>query len=94
MRKLHISAWAWVPRFEDDAALITAVSAPNEPDRTVLYRAYPLADAGPYEKWKPLDFYIDMPFEAGYNSQLTLYMWRRQAQQPVYLDDLRITEIR
>jgi hypothetical protein len=93
-RKLRIRAWAWVPRYEDVATLVVAISAPDDPNRLVYYQAVPLADGGPFQQWKPIVHDVNVPGEVGFNSQINLYLWRVGATQPVYLDDLSLAEIR
>ena len=92
-RRLTLGAWVWVPRFEDTAVLVFALSDPNNPDQPLLSKYVYLTDSGPFGKWKYVSRAIDLPGNIHSNTQVVIYLWRANAAQPVYADDLQLTEL-
>ncbi len=92
--KLHFSAWAWVEQYEDDATVVVAISAPDNPNRRLLQKTIYLADNGPYRQWKEVALDLDMPQGISHASQLTIYARHHMATNPVYIDDWKLFEIR
>lgn len=93
-RKFIFSAWVWVPRPEDEATLILALTSPDDPEHPLLHKNVYLTDRGPYGKWKQVRREIDVPGTVNRNTRLALYLWNGTAQQPVYADDWQLAELK
>ncbi|WP_201977644.1 hypothetical protein [Hymenobacter rubidus] len=92
-RRLTLSAWVWVPSFRENAVIVAAVTNPSDPDHPIMSKYVYLNDSGPFEKWKYVSRDLDLPAEIHSTTQLVIYLWRVNAQEPVYADDLRLTEL-
>ena len=92
-RRLTLGAWVWVPSFQDNAVLVMAVSNPGDPDHPILSKYVYLNDSGPFGQWKYVSRDVDLPAEIHSNTQLVIYLWKVNAREPVYADDLRLTEL-
>jgi hypothetical protein len=96
-RRLTLSAWVWVPEANAEAALILAISNPEDPDHPVVRKSLFVSDFGPYGQWKYVSRDIDLvgadipAFSS--KSQLVIYLWNSSSNDPVYADDLRLTEL-
>ncbi|UOQ98179.1 hypothetical protein MUN81_01490 [Hymenobacter sp. 5317J-9] len=91
-RRFTLSAWVWVPSVKDDAELIFSLSNPGQPD-PVLHKSLYLTDSGPFEAWKFVSRDFDLPPSISTKSVLAIYLWKGRAQEPVYADDIRLTEL-
>lgn len=92
-RKLRLSAWVWVPRYEDDADLVVKIVDPNDASEPLFYQSMYLSDKGPYQQWKRVSQDFDLPEELQSSTELSIYAWRGGAKQPIYLDDWELVEI-
>jgi len=92
-RRLTVSAWVWVPGSEDDALLVAAITNPTDPDHPIFTKNVFLTDSGPFQKWKKVSRSLDLPREIHADYELVLYLWYGNAQHPVYLDDITLTEL-
>ena len=92
-RRLTLSAWVWVPDREQDVILVAALNNPNDPDHPALTKHLYLNDSGPFGKWKYVSRDLDLPMGIHSNAQLVIYLWKKNATEPVYADDLRLTEL-
>ncbi len=92
-RRLTLSAWVWVPRFQDNAVIVASISNPADPDHPILSKYLYLNDSGPFGQWKYVSRDLDLPAGIHSNTQLVIYLWKVNANAPVYADDLRLTEL-
>lgn len=92
-RRFTLSAWVWVPRFQDDAVIVLALSNPGDPDHPILSKSLYLNDSGPFGKWKYVSRALDLPVSIHSDTQLVIYLWKMNASEPVYADDLQLTEL-
>ena len=92
-RRFTLSAWVWVPSSDDEAAIVLGIANPNDLDHPFLRKTMYLSDGGPFRQWKYVSRDIDMPADIHANSQLTIYLWKSNADEPVYADDLQLTEL-
>lgn len=92
-RRLTLSAWVWVPSFEDDAVLVASLNNPSDPDHPLFSKYVYLNDSGAFGAWKHVSRDLDLPEGIHSNTQLVIYLWKVNATQPVYADDLQLTEL-
>lgn len=92
-RRFTLSAWVWVPSFQDNAVIVMALNNPGDPDHPILNKNLYLNDSGPFGKWKYVSRDLDLPAGIHANTQLVIYLWKVNASEPVYADDLRLTEL-
>lgn len=90
--KIKVSAWVFVPSAEAKAALVTAVSTPGAPsDKPLLWESLDLSQTKEINKWVEVSKVVTLPANTAPTNALVLYLWRTSGNQPVYLDDLRVT---
>ena len=92
-RRLTIGAWAWVPGFQDNAVLVVVFNNPSDPGHPLLTKYLYLNDSSPFGQWKYVSRDLDLPAGIHANTQLVIYLWKVNANEPVYIDDLRLTEL-
>lgn len=92
-RRFTLSGWAWVPSAQDDAVLVVAIANAGDLDHPVYRKDVYLNDIGPYQQWKFVSRDLELPNNIYSNSQLVIYLWHSSATDPVYADDLRLTEL-
>jgi len=91
IKKIKISAWAFVPAGGSTASLVTTVGNPAKPDdKPMLWEALELAKGNAVGKWVEVSKVIAIPETAAPTHTLGFYLWRTGGNQPVYLDDLRV----
>ena len=95
-RRLHLSAWVWVPAAEEAAQLVLSISAPapaNTP--LLLWKELFLNDEWPSDRWAHVSRDFDIPASGtSSQSQLLVYLWHGGAHNPVFTDDWELTELR
>ena len=92
IKKLKVTAWAFVPTADATASLVTAVSNPSTPDaKPMIWEALELNKPGSVGKWVEVSKVITLPENTVPTSKLGFYLWRTGGNQPVYLDDLQVT---
>ncbi|GAC1367150.1 MAG: hypothetical protein NVS3B25_16620 [Hymenobacter sp.] len=92
IRKIKVTAWAFVPTADAKATLVTTVSNPAAPnDKPLLWDGLELGKAPAVGKWQEVSKVITLPDNATPANTLGIYLWRTGGAQPVYLDDLRVT---
>ena len=92
-RRLTLSAWVWVPSYQDQAVIVAAIANANDLDHPIFRKNIYLTDIGPLRKWKQVSRDLNLPPDIRANSQLTIYLWKSNANEPVYADDLQLTEL-
>ncbi|GAC1367153.1 MAG: hypothetical protein NVS3B25_16630 [Hymenobacter sp.] len=92
-RRLTLRAWVWVPDFRNDAVLVASIANPGDPDRPVFHKSVFLTDSGPFRQWKQVSRDLDLPATIQSGSELVIYLWKSTATEPVYADDLQLTEL-
>ena len=91
IKKIKVAAWTFVPA-GGVASLITTVSNPLAPnDKPLLWEALELSKGNAVGKWVEVSKVLTVPETAAATSILGMYLWRTGGDQPVYLDDLRVT---
>ena len=93
LRRLTLSAWVWVPSYQDDAVIVAAIASPGDPDHPTFRKSVYLTDSGPFQQWKRVSRDLDLPSDIHADSQLTIYLWKSNANEPVYADDFQLTEL-
>jgi hypothetical protein len=92
LHKLKIHCWVFLSNSKTAVALVTDVSNPD-PAKSLVHHSYDLAKATRpkgYHQWIEVEYTIDLPETVTSNSQLVVYLWRADSQEPAYLDDLQI----
>lgn len=88
-----INAWVYLPVATSAAKLVLSITDEGAP-APVLYKEAILAkevkEAG---KWQQVSLTADMPANAKPTSKMLVYLWRAEATEPVYLDDLEIRQV-
>lgn len=92
-RRLTLGAWVWVPNRQQDVIIVVALNNPNDPDHPALTKQLYLNDSGPFGEWKYVSRDLDLPLGTHSNAQLVIYLWNKDASEPVYADDFRLTEL-
>lgn len=92
-RRLTLSAWVWVPSFKEEAVIVVSISTPGDPYHPIFRKDVYLTDGGPFQQWKYVSRDLDLPAGIHANNQLVIYLWQANATEPVYADDLRLTEL-
>ncbi|MDO7845251.1 hypothetical protein Q5H92_02705 [Hymenobacter sp. M29] len=90
-RRFTLSAWAWAPDFGADAAVVLSIRNPGTA-APALQQSMFAADAGPYQAWKHISLDVDLPNNTSPDSELTIEL-AANSEGPVYIDDLRLTEL-
>lgn len=91
IKKIKVSAWAFVSP-GGTASLITTVGNPMVPtDKPLLWEALELGKGNTFGKWVEVSKVLTIPETAAATSILGMYLWRTSGDQPIYLDDLRVT---
>lgn len=92
IKKIKITAWTFVSSADAKASLVTAVSNPDPAnDKPLLWEALDLSAGNSPGKWVEVSKEIAIPEAATPTCILGFYLWRTSGNQPVYLDDLRVT---
>lgn len=91
INKIKVAAWTFVPA-GGSASLVVAVTNPTAPnDKPLLWDALELGKSKELGKWVEVSKVLTIPETATGTSTLGLYLWRTGGNQPVYIDDLRVT---
>lgn len=92
IKKINISAWTFVPMAGAKASLVVSVGNPTTPnDKPLLWDGLEVGKGNAFGKWVEISKSFTIPESASPTSVLTLYLWRTSGNQPIYLDDLRVT---
>lgn len=92
VKKIKVSAWAFVSTADAKASLVVTVSNPDPAnDKPLLWDAVEVSAGNHAGKWAEVSKTITIPANASPSCLLGLYLWRNEGSQPVYLDDLRVT---
>ncbi len=92
IKKIKVTAWAFVPTADAKASLVVTVGNPDPAnDKPLLWDALELNNASTVGKWAEVSKVVTIPDKALPISPLGIYLWRTGGGQPVYLDDLRVT---
>ena len=94
-RRITLGAWVWVPDFRDDAVFVVVISNPDNPDNPVFRKEVFLNDSSPFGAWKWVSRDLDIPLNTYFSSrsQLVVYLFAKDSSNPVYADDLLLTEL-
>lgn len=94
-RRLTLGAWVWVPSAAADAVLVLSIANPDNLDHPVFHKNVYLTNSGPYGQWKYVSRDMDLTGDVYINSksQLVIYLWKNDATQTVYADDIQLTEL-
>ena len=91
VKKITVSAWAFVPSTDANASLVVAVTNPANPaEKPLLWEGIDLGASKTYGKWTEIKKTIALPDGVLPTSALGLYLWRTGGNKPVYLDDLHV----
>lgn len=89
-RKIHVEAWAWVPNAKNTTALIVQI---GNATKTIMWEGISLSNkVGAYGKWQKIETDLMLSPEITSEDGLSVYLWRHNETESVYLDDLVITE--
>ncbi|SHJ35599.1 hypothetical protein SAMN02745146_2898 [Hymenobacter daecheongensis DSM 21074] len=92
-QKITISAWVMLPNDQANARLVVEIKDPNKSD-DLLYKALELRSVvKKYNEWQQVEQTIEMPATAAVTSRLLVYLWRADSNEPVYLDDMKISRV-
>lgn len=90
--KLTYRAWVFVPSKDAAASIVAQVTDPAT-GKVLFWDGQDLSKAvKKYNEWSEVSKTISLPAEATYNSKLSVYLWRANSSQPVYLDDLQVAK--
>lgn len=91
--KLKITAWVFVPNAQTPAKLVAQLTDPSkQTDNVLLWQGIELnKKVKKFNEWQEIEDYITVPAGAQATSQFRAYLWRADAPQPVYLDDLNLS---
>lgn len=94
-RRFTVGAWVWIPSFQDDAKIVVSIANPDNLNAPVFYQYMYLTDSESFEQWHYVTQDFDLPTNVYLTSksQLVIYLWESRAKQPVYADDLQLTEL-
>ena len=92
-RRMQLSAWVWVAAPQDDAVIAFNLNPPAGSSQPMFSTKLYLADNWPYRRWVHVSRDIDLPAEYSSQSQLAIFLWHNSAQNTVYADDWKLTEL-
>ncbi|GAB3239430.1 hypothetical protein GCM10027346_32710 [Hymenobacter seoulensis] len=92
-RRMKLSAWVWVEGPYDDALLAFNLNPPAGSSQPMFSAKIYLADNWPYRRWIHVSRDIDLPPVYSSQSQLSIFLWHNTAQNTVYADDWKLTEL-
>lgn len=91
--KLKIEAWVWAPSPSSSALLVTTFAEPGA--KPLSWNGFDVAKAGvKYGEWTHVSKVIEVPPVATTNTLFNIYLWRTNAPQPIYLDDLTVSAVK
>ncbi len=91
--KLQVEAWVWVPNPSSNAVLVVTLAEPGA--KPLRWNGFDLVKAGAkYGEWTKVSQVVEVPAAATTNTLLNIYLWRTNAPQPIYLDDLTVSAVR
>ncbi len=90
IKKVKLSGWVFVPTADAKASLVLAVDNPAPANKQLLWDAVEVGKTG-VGKWTEVSKVFTIPEGATPTSILSIYMWRTGGNQPIYLDDVRLT---
>lgn len=91
-RKLLIEAWVKTEQIATPARLVIEVGKPNTRDLT-FWKPLPVFAVSEPNKWMKTETEMEMPADVVFDQTLHVYLWANGAATPVYLDNLRITNV-
>lgn len=91
LRKLRIHGWAFLAGPKSTASLVVQIVDPSQNNKIIFWDAVELAkEVKKINEWSEITKEFNLPDNVEAAHQMKIYMWRRDAQQPAYLDDLEI----
>ncbi|WP_460622283.1 hypothetical protein [Hymenobacter tenuis] len=89
-RKIHVEAWAWVPSEKSTTVLVIQIANAT---KTVMWEGITLSSkVSSYKEWSKVEADVMLSPDITYEDGLSVYLWRQNETEPVYLDDLVISE--
>lgn len=89
--KIKVSAWVFAS--QPGSAQLTVQLTRSVEDNTVIFSEFiNLGEAVKKQfQWTPVSQVFTLPADVSAANQLRIYVWRTSAPEPVYLDDLVVT---
>jgi hypothetical protein len=86
---LKVTGWGFLTGGQANASVVVQVVNPANEQEKVFWEALPLVEQVKiYHRWSPIKRSFRMPDNIKPEYQLRVYLWRQQATQPAYLDDI------
>lgn len=90
--KFKVDAWVWAPSANDKALLVSTFGETGS--KPLSWVGFDVVKASPtYGQWTQVSEIIEVPATSTANTLFTIFLWRINATQPTYLDDLTISAV-
>jgi hypothetical protein len=90
-KRIQLNAQVFGPGFQNgNASLVVQILRPEKKHERIYFKNISLAKASSFRKWVKVTREIKLPETISDSDELRLYLWRNQATQPVFADDLEV----
>lgn len=95
LKKIKVTAWGMLPNGHAAATLAVILTDPATPDaKPLMWEGLDLnKEIKTYNKWVKLEKTITLPENASYAHRFTIYLWRTEATETAYLDDILVEKV-
>lgn len=95
LKKIKLKGWAYLPKGSANATLVAVITDPTKPDaQPIKWEGLDLGkEVKNYNKWVEVEKIMEIPDNASYANKFNIYLWRTQALEPVYFDDLSVEKV-
>lgn len=90
--KFKVEGWVWAPSADAKVLLVTTFAEPGA--KPLSWVGFDVVKASSkYGQWTQVSEIIEVPAASTTNTLFNIFLWRVNAPQPVYLDDLTVSTV-
>ena len=94
VNKFKVEAWVFAPGADAKALLVTVFTNPEPGSKPLSWVGFDVVKAtSTYNDWTRVSEVIEVPAATTANTLFNIYLWRTNAPQPIYLDDLTVSAV-
>jgi hypothetical protein len=91
-KKIIVSAWVLLPSEQANAKLVAEIKTADAAGTMLFYQATELAkEVKKFNEWQQVEKTIELPANVPATGLLQIYMWRAGSNEPVFMDDIKIS---
>ena len=92
VKKIRLDAWVFLTSAKASGMLVMQVKDPAQADKNIFWDGIKLTETvKEYNKWVKVSKEFTLPETIAYTNHVQLFLWRGDASEPVYADDISLT---